>query len=110
LADPPPVLTIAPLGTNQFQITITNGTSSGNYELWWTPVLADPDYPWTAAAVGTPGQTNFTLNMTVFQTGFFRALLDTNAIPLWELADPNNPGSGILNVWIDSPANGTTLN
>jgi hypothetical protein len=103
-----PFLTITPLGTNQFALTISNSVP-GNYELWWTPVLADPAYPWTVATVGTNGQT-FNLNMTVFQSGFFRALLDTNAIPLWEAADPNNPGAGILSVWIDSPANGATLN
>jgi hypothetical protein len=106
-----PVLTIAPLGTNQFFISITNGITNGNYEVWWTPVLGDTvDYPWTAAAVGAPGQTNFTLNMSVFQTGFFQGVQDTNSIPLWEAADPHNPGAGILNVWIDSPANGATLN
>jgi hypothetical protein len=32
----PPVLTIAPTGTNQLLITITNGVSTANYELWWT--------------------------------------------------------------------------
>ena len=46
-----PVLTMAPLGTNQFSITITNAVPTYSYELWWTPVLNDPvDYPWTAAA------------------------------------------------------------
>jgi hypothetical protein len=111
LSQTTPVLTIASLGTNQFSITITNGMSGGNYELWWTPVLNNTiDYPWTAAAVGTMGQTNFTLNMGVYQTGFFRALQDTNSIPLWEAADPNNQATGILNVWIDSPTNGATLN
>ena len=106
----PPVLTITPLGTNQFAITITNNIGSATYDLLWTPVLANPNYPWTWAAPGTPGQTNYLVNMEDSQTGFFRTLLDTNAIPLWEAADPNNPGAGILNVWIDSPANGATLN
>jgi len=35
--------------------------------------------------------------------------LDTNSIPIWKLADPNNPGLGILAVFIDSPADGTVL-
>jgi hypothetical protein len=109
LSQTAPVLTIAPLGTNQFSITITNGVSGGNYELGWTPFLADPDYPWTTIAVGASGQTNFTLNMGVYQTGFFQALLDTNSVPLWEAADPNNPGAGILAVFIDSPTNGMVL-
>jgi hypothetical protein len=110
LAQSTPVLTVAPTGTNQLLITVTNGPG-GTYELWTTPVLGDTvDYPWTAAAVGTNGQTTFILTMPPFPAGFYRAVLDTNAIPLWEAADPNNPGAGILNVWIDSPANGTTLN
>ena len=109
LSQTTPILTITSLGTNQFSITITNGVGTANYDLLWTPVLANPAYPWTWAAVGTPGQTNFMLNMGVYQTAFFRAELDTNSIPLWEAADPNNPGAGILSVFIDSPANGSTL-
>ncbi len=108
----PPVLTVAPTGTNQLLITITNGVSgTGSYELWTTPVLGDAvDYPWTTVVVGTNGVTNFTVNIGPYPAGFYRAVLDTNSIPLWELADPNNPGAGILNVWIDNPTNGSTLN
>lgn len=106
-----PVLTATPTGTNQLLITITNGVSTVSYELWTTPVLGDTvDYPWTAAAVGTNGVTNFTVNIGPYPAGFYQVILDTNAIPLWEAADPHNPSAGILNVWIDSPANGSTLN
>lgn len=105
----PPVLTIAPTGTNQLLITITNGVDTGNYELWWTPVLADPAYPWTAAVIGNQGQTNFTVNIGPYSSGFFRVVVDTNTIPLWEAADPNNPSAGILTVFIDSPANGSVV-
>ena len=51
---------------------------------------------------------NFTVTM-VYPISFYRAVLDTNAIPLWAAADPNNPGAGYLAVFIDSPANGTVL-
>ena len=105
---PWPYLTIAPTGTNQFLITVIN-TNSANYELWWTPALANSAYPWTAVAVGTTGQTNFTVNIGPYSTGFYRAIWDTNSIPLWEAADPNNPGAGILAVFIDSPTNGMVL-
>lgn len=107
-----PVLTIAPTGTNQLSITVTNGAAgTGSYEVWTTPVLGNVvDYPWTGAAMGTNGQTNFVLNIPPYPAGFYQVILDTNAIPLWEAADPHNPGAGILNVWIDSPANGSTLN
>jgi hypothetical protein len=104
-----PALTIAPLGTNQFLITVANGYGGADYDLLWTPVLGNPDYPWTYAAVGTTGQTNFLLNMGDYKTGFFLAQLDTNGIPFWEAADPNNPGAGILAVFIDSPTNNAVL-
>ena len=105
-----PFLIIAPTGTNQFLITITNAVSGNTYDIYTTPVLGDTvNYPWTAAVIGTSGQTNFTVNMGPYSTGFFRAVVDTNGVPLWEAADPNNPGAGILAVFIDSPANGGNL-
>ena len=101
-----PFLIIAPTGANQFLITITNAVSGNTYDIYTTPVLGDTvDYPWTAAVIGASGQTNFTVNMGPYSTGFFRAVVDTNGIPLWEAADPNNPGAGILAVFIDSPTN-----
>ena len=109
LAQTAPTLTITPLGTNVFSISTTNNIGSASYDLIWTPVLANPDYPWTWAAVGSPGQTNYTVNMAASQTGFFRTLLDTNSPPLWEGADPNHPSAGVLSIFIDSPTNGTVL-
>ncbi|MGA3282915.1 MAG: hypothetical protein ABSD57_00450 [Verrucomicrobiota bacterium] len=106
----PPVLTIAPTGTNQLLITVTNGVGTASYELWSTPVLGNTtDYPWTVAAVGTNSQTSFILPIGPYSAGFYRAVLDTNGIPLWEIADPNNPSLGILAVTIDSPTNGAAL-
>jgi len=111
LADPPlPVIAIKSLGTNVVSISVTNGVSTANYDLYWTPLLGNPDYPWTAAAIGTTGQTNFVLDMEDYDSAFFRVLLeDTNSIPLWKLADPNNPSLGVLAVTIDSPTNNTVL-
>jgi hypothetical protein len=107
---PQPVLAITSVSSNQMTINITNGVSTGNYELYWTPVLANSAYPWTAAAIGYQGQTNFTVDIATFPTGFYQAVVDTNAIPLWEAADPNNPGAGILTITIDSPTNNAVLN
>jgi hypothetical protein len=102
-----PVLNIAPVaGTNQFSITFTNNGST--YDIQETPVLGDQDYPWTWAAIGTAGQTNFVVT-PIYQSGFYRAILDTNSVPLWEAADPNNPSAGILTVFIDSPINGAVI-
>jgi hypothetical protein len=103
-----PPLTITPVGTNQYSITFTNSPPN-TYDLQWTPVLANPDYPWTWAAIGTNGQSSFQVNGGTYQTGFFRTILDTNSVPLWELADPNNPALGPLNITIDSPANGAVI-
>ncbi len=106
-----PFLTITSLGTNQVSLTITNAISADSYEVWWTPEIGNTAaYPWSAAAVGNIGQSNFVLNMNGLQTGFFYGLLDTNAVPLWEEASPGTPGSSILKVTITSPANGSTLN
>jgi len=105
-----PVLTIAPAGTNQFEITFTNSIGTLDYDLLWTPELANPNYPWSFAAIGTPGGTNFIVNCPMGDTtGFFRAVLDTNAVPLWEAANPANPASAILQVYIYGPSNGAVL-
>ena len=104
-----PVLTIRSLGTNQFSVAITNNIGTATYDLLWTPELANPDYPWTWAAPGTPGQTNFLLNMQGYPEGYFETVLDTNAVPLWEAANPANPSSGILQVYIYGPSNGAVL-
>ena len=110
LAQTAPFLTVAPTGTNQLLITITNGSGATTYDLYTTPVLGDPvSYPWTAAVIGTNGQTNFTVSTGPFSTGFFKVVVDTNGVPIWQAADPNNPGAGILAVFIDSPTNGAVL-
>ncbi|HEV2327875.1 MAG TPA: hypothetical protein VGY56_03695 [Verrucomicrobiae bacterium] len=106
---PPPTLSITPLGTNTYSITVGNSVAGTSYALQWTPILDDADYPWTVATVGTNGQTNFFFNGEGYSMGFFMALVSTNGIPPWELADPNNPGLGILAVYIDSPTNGAVI-
>ena len=110
LAQTAPGLKIFPVATNQISVTITNAIPAYNYELWWTPVLGNTvDYPWTMAPPGSPGQTNYLLKNTEFSTVFFRGVLDTNNPPLWENANPSNPGTNLLNVTIASPANGAVL-
>lgn len=106
-----PIVTIAPTGTNQLSITVTNDIpGTGSYEVWTTPVLGDvTDYPWRGAAMGTNDQTNFVVNMPPYPSGFYEVILDTNVPPLWEAANPDNPGLGVLSITIDSPTNGMTL-
>jgi hypothetical protein len=106
---PPPTLSISSVGTNTYSITVGNSVSGTAYALQWTPILDSVDYPWTVAAVGTNGQTNFFFNGEGYSMGFFMAVVSTNGIPPWELADPNNPSLGILAVYIDSPTNGAVI-
>ena len=106
-SSPPPVLTITPAVSNQFIITITNGISTVNYDLYWIPALANSSVSWQAVTNGGTGQTNFTVSMGVWQSQFFQAVVDTNF--LWKAADPNNPALGALAVFIDSPTNGSNL-
>jgi hypothetical protein len=108
-----PVMTIAPTGTNQFSIVITNGVTNVNYELFWTPSLNDPAFPWTLAVEGAQGQTNFTVDGGVSPIAFFRANLgsdfDGDGVPNWMDANPYDPTVGALTVIINSPTNGAVV-
>ena len=95
---PWPYLTIAPAGTNQLLITVINTNPAATYYLQMTPVLANANYPWTIITNGVAGQTNFTVNIGPYANEFFWAFMATN-----------NPGQGVIAVFIDSPANGATV-
>ena len=106
---PQPVLTISAQTTN-ILVTITNGVSSLDYDIYWSPALAGPEVDWQALPPPSgPGQTNFLVPLAGWPTAFFRAVFDTNSVPPWKEADPNNPALGVLAVFIDSPTNGTVL-
>ena len=111
---PLPLLTIATTGTNQVLVTITNGVSFSNYELYRTPILNSVLYPWQLVYVGTNGQTNFTLDMGLDTTGFIKAGIgsdwDSDGVPNWMDANPTDPNVGALTITIDSPVNGTVFN
>ena len=114
LADvPQPALKITPLGTNVFNIVITNAITTTNYTLLWTPALDHPVYPWQWVAGGGAGQTNFTIDGGEWPFGFFRAVignnLDGTGIPIWMDAQPFNPNVGALRIVIDSPLNGALI-
>jgi hypothetical protein len=107
-----PVLRIAPLGSNYFNIVITNGVNT-NYTLWWTPALASETYPWTVLGTNAVGETNFIVNGGEWPVGFFRAMIgvdqDGDGAQEWEDAQPLNPNVGILSVTIDSPLQGEVI-
>jgi hypothetical protein len=103
-----PYLTVAAAGTNGILVTVINNAPPVKYEIWTTPVLVNAN--WTLATNGFTGQTNFLVNINgPFPNGFFQAIWDTNGIPAWEMANPNNPSLGVLAVFIDSPTNGMVI-
>jgi hypothetical protein len=108
----PPVLTIAPLGSNQFSIAITNGESNGEYILYWVSALgAGPD-SWQPLSTNV-GKTNWIVDGTGFSSLFFQVIVgadwDGDGIPNWMDASPNDPGIGALTITIDSPLNGAAI-
>lgn len=114
LADvPQPVLKITSLGSNQYNVVITNGVVT-NYTLFWTPLLGDTqNYPWQVLGIGNVGETNFNIDGGDWPFGYFRVLVgadqDGDGVPEWQDAQPLNPSVGILTLTIDSPLNGTVL-
>jgi hypothetical protein len=100
-------LTVAATNPGQLFISVMNSTNVGTYDLYATPVLNNPT--WTCIATGALLQTNFMVNIPGYPAEFYRAIWDTNAIPYWMLADPNNPATGALTVFIDCPTNGAVL-
>jgi len=110
LAAPQPVLTISPLGSNQFNIVITNGVSGTNYTLFRTPALADENYPWQVWGIGG---TNFVVDGEDWPNLFFKVLLgsdrDGDGVTEERDANSNDPTVGILSVTINSPTNGAVL-
>lgn len=111
-SDVAPGLSIKVLASNQFQLTVTNGAATNNYEIY-RRVFLDPLYPWALHLVGTNGQTNFTALMGIESLGFFEARLgsdsDGDGVPNSRDGDPFNAGIGILTITIDSPTNGTAI-
>ena len=109
-----PVLKITDLGTNQFLVEITNSVSTTNYTLYWTPALANPNYPWIVLTNNNVGESNFLVDATGWDTGFFKVLTGTDydgdGWPEWQDAQPQNPAVGVLSVTIDSPTNGFNFN
>ena len=115
----PPVLKITYTGTNTVALSITNGSPTGVYEIYWQEFL-DPtngyltNGSWTLIDVGTTGQTSFgPYDMGDLWTGFFRALssndFDSDGSPDYNDARPFDPSVGILNVTIESPVNGSVV-
>ena len=110
---PQPVLRISPTNSTQVLISITNAVASTNYEIYRTPILNDTNFPWELYIVGSAGQSNFTADIGVDWTGFFKAGIgsdwDLDGVPNSQDANPTDATIGILTITIDSPTNGSVL-
>jgi hypothetical protein len=107
----PPGLSIKMTAPDQVQLTVTNGTPTGVYCIYWREFLnSPPDWDWLA--VGTAGQTNFLVDIET-TTGFFQAFstddIDGDFVPNEQDARAFDPSIGILTVTIESPANGSVV-
>ena len=110
---PTPRIDIVVTNSTQLSITITNGVSFANYELYRRSLL-DPNWGWHLHTIGSAGQTNFITDMGIENTGFFQVTVgndwDGDSAPNYSDADPNNAAIGILSITIDSPTNGSSFN
>ena len=108
----PPGLSIMLTPTNTVQLTVTNGSPTGMYDIYWQEFL-DTTATWEWVATGTTGQTNFLVDISETETGFFVAAsgndFDGDGVPNTSDARPFDPAIGILRVTIESPANGSNV-
>jgi hypothetical protein len=109
-----PALTVLRQSTNQVKLTITNAVVGVAYELYRTPVLGDElNYPWTLEQLGSVNQTNFYSYSDIEAAGFYKATTadwDSDGIPNYQDAQPNNAAVGRLTITIQFPTNGSTVN
>jgi len=92
----PPGLSIALTGSNSLTLVVTNGVSNGLYQLYFTEFMST-NPSWVLLADGTSGQTQFEATIGDLQTGFFKAVNNTNFVP------------PTISVIIQSPLNGSVL-
>jgi len=91
-----PGLGISLTTNNAVLVTVTNGVSTGQYQIYWTEFLS-PSPEWLLLTNGSIGQTQFLVSMGDWDTTFFNASAITNFVP------------PTLNVIILSPTNGMLL-
>ncbi len=91
-----PVLGISLMTNNAVLVTVTNGASTEQYQLYWTECLA-PDPEWLLLTNGSIGQTQFLVPMDDWEMTYLSASAISNFVP------PS------LSVIILSPTNGMLL-
>jgi hypothetical protein len=108
-----PELSITPTATNDVvSVVVVNGDSQTSYQILrsYSP---DPGTFTETAAIGTIGQTNFSLSMAADLYRFFRATpdldWDDDGVENWRDAQQYSTNAGLLSVTIELPANGATV-
>jgi hypothetical protein len=100
------------LSNDSVLITVTNGTNNEWYDIYTRLSLHDY-HPWSIAATGALGATNFWLSRGPYQSSFYKAEWndrDRDGIPSFKDADPNSSNvNGVLTITIQSPLNGANL-
>jgi hypothetical protein len=92
-----PALTISLTGSNSAVLTITNGTSNGFYQFYYTEYLGT-NAEWVLLNTNTTrGVTSIVANLNDTVQGFFRAANNTNFV------EPT------LTIIIQSPTNGALI-
>jgi hypothetical protein len=97
VAQTAPGLRISMSSANSVSLTVTNGSSNGLYQIYFTEFLEPDSVDWTLFTNGASGQTNFSAFMGDLEQGFFKAVNNTNFLP------PS------ITVIIQSPANGSVI-
>ena len=91
-----PGLGISLTTNNAVLVTVTNGVSTGQYQIYWTEFLS-PSPEWLLLTNGSIGQTQFVVPMGDWDMTFFSASAISNFVP------------PTLNVIILSPTNGALI-
>jgi hypothetical protein len=92
-----PGLSIAMTNANSaVSLVVTNGTNTGKYQIYWTEFLSTAP-EWELVTNGGTGVTNFLISIGDDTQGFFEARNNTNSAPF------------ILNLTVQSPANGANI-
>ncbi len=118
IAQTAPAIAIVTSGTNEVTLTVTNGFPTNIYEIYWTEFLdtssaSFTNGDWLLVYSGTVGQTNFVLDLSDTDTGFFRGLngndFDNDGALYFQDARPFDPSIGLMRVTIESPSNGSNV-
>jgi hypothetical protein len=105
----PPVIN----GTNA-TLTLLDGDTNKSYDIYFVSPLLSSNTPWNLiVALGSQGQTNFTVMVTNLY-GCFQAAegndWDGDGVLNYMDANPISTNVGVLTITIEAPTNGSLIN